>query len=116
MKEVYRVVNDAELAGIEAAKPGEPAEAVDLAARAVIEKAGYGGFFTHRGGHGLGLDFHEFPICVRGNREPLEPGMVLTCEPGVYLPGEFGIRLEDDILITATGGELLSRRGPLYLD
>lgn len=113
MREVYRVVNEAELAAIEAAKPGAPAEVIDLAAREVIEKAGYGEFFTHRGGHGLGLDFHELPICVKGNREPLEPGMVLTAEPGVYLPGEFGVRIEDDILITETGHELLSQRGPL---
>ena len=116
MLEVYRVVNNAELAAIEAARPGEPAEVIDLAARAVIEKAGYGQYFTHRGGHGLGLDFHELPICVEGNKSPLEPGMVLTSEPGIYLPGEFGVRLEDDILITETGHELLSERGPLYLD
>ncbi len=115
MREVYRVVNEAELAAIEAAKPGEPAEVIDLAAREVIEKAGFGEFFTHRGGHGLGLDFHELPICVKGNREPLEPGMVLTAEPGVYLPGEFGVRIEDDILITGTGHELISQRGLLYL-
>ena len=115
-REVYAVVNEAELAAIAAAVPGAPAEVVDLAARAVIEKAGYGDFFTHRGGHGLGLDFHEAPICVEGNREPLEPGMVLTAEPGIYLPGEFGIRLEDDILVTRTGAELLVERGPLYLD
>jgi Xaa-Pro dipeptidase len=113
MREVYRIVNDAELAAIDAAKPGAPAEVIDLAARAVIEKAGYGEYFTHRGGHGLGLDFHEFPICVRGNKEPLEPGMVLTAEPGIYLPGEFGMRLEDDILITEAGHELISERGPL---
>jgi Xaa-Pro dipeptidase len=116
MREVYRIVNDAELAAIEAAKPGEPAEVVDLAARAVIDKSGYGEYFTHRGGHGLGLDFHELPICVEGNKAPLEPGMVLTSEPGIYLPGEFGVRLEDDILITDAGHELLSERGPLYLD
>lgn len=116
LREVYRVVNDAESAAIEAARPGAPAEVIDIAAREVIEKAGYGEYFTHRGGHGLGLDFHEFPICVRGNRKPLESGMVLTAEPGVYLPGEFGVRLEDDILVTETGHELLSQRGPLYLD
>jgi Xaa-Pro aminopeptidase len=105
------VVNEAELAAIDAAKPGEPAEVIDLAARAVIEKAGYGNFFNHRGGHGLGLDFHEFPICVKGNKEPLESGMVLTAEPGIYLPGEFGVRLEDDILITENGHELKAFSG-----
>lgn len=114
MREIYRIVNDAELAAIEAAKPGEPAEVIDTAARAVIEKAGYADCFTHRGGHGLGLDFHELPICVRGNKEPLEPNMVLTAEPGIYLLGEFGMRIEDDILITETGHELISQPGPLF--
>jgi Xaa-Pro dipeptidase len=114
--EVYRVVNEAELAAIESAKPGAPAEIIDLAARAVIEKAGYGEYFTHRGGHGLGMDFHELPICVKGNKQPLEPGMVITSEPGIYLPGEFGVRLEDDILITKAGCELLSERVALLVD
>ena len=113
MREVYRVVEEAETAAIDAAGPGAPAEVIDLAARRVIEKAGYGDFFTHRGGHGLGLDFHELPICVAGNTDPLEPGMVITAEPGIYLPGEFGIRLEDDILITHDGCEVLSKRVPL---
>jgi Xaa-Pro dipeptidase len=116
MREIYSIVNDAEMAGIEAAKPGEPIEAIDIAARGVIEKAGYGAHFTHRGGHGLGLDFHEVPICVRGNTAPLEAGMVLTVEPGIYLPGQFGVRLEDNILITETGVELVSVPGPLYLE
>ena len=111
MREVYRIVREAEAAAIAAARPGVPAEEIDLAARRVIERAGYGALFTHRGGHGIGLDFHEIPICVRGNGEPLEPGMVLTAEPGIYLPGEFGVRLEDDLLITETGCEVLS--GPL---
>jgi len=114
LREVYRVVDDAEQAAIEAARPGEPAEVVDLAARRVIERAGYGEYFTHRGGHGIGLDFHDLPICVAGNHEPLEPGMVITAEPGIYLPGEFGVRLEDDILITGSGPEPISERGPLY--
>jgi Xaa-Pro dipeptidase len=112
VREVYRVVDEAERAAIAAARPGVPAENVDLAARRVIEAAGYGALFTHRGGHGIGLDFHDLPICVVGNHVPLEPGMVLTAEPGIYLPGEFGVRLEDDILITDTGNELLSERGP----
>jgi Xaa-Pro aminopeptidase len=116
LREVYRVVDEAEGAAIAAARPGEPAESVDLAARRVIEAAGYGELFTHRGGHGIGLDFHDLPICVAGNREPLEPGMVLTAEPGIYVPGEFGVRIEDDILITETGNELLCERGPFGLD
>jgi Xaa-Pro dipeptidase len=114
LREVYRVVDDAEQAAIEAARPGEPAEVVDLAARQVIERAGFGEYFTHRGGHGIGLDFHDLPICVAGNQEPLEPGMVITTEPGIYLPGEFGVRLEDDILVTDRGPEPISERGPLY--
>jgi Xaa-Pro dipeptidase len=112
MREIYGIVREAEYAAIEAVRPGAPAEDVDLAARRVIERAGYGAFFTHRGGHGIGLDFHEAPICVRGNRDPLVPGMVLTAEPGIYLPGEFGVRLEDDILVTGEGCEVLSRPGP----
>jgi Xaa-Pro aminopeptidase len=116
MREIYNIVNEAELAAIDAAHPGAPSEVVDLAARRIIEKAGYGEYFTHRGGHGIGLDFHELPICVAGNKAPLRPGMVLTAEPGIYLPGEFGIRLEDDLLITETGCELLCDRGPLNLD
>jgi len=113
---IYRLVDKAARAAIAAIRPGAPAEAVDLAAREVIAGAGYGEFFTHRGGHGLGLDFHELPLCVRGNHQPLVPGMVLTVEPGVYLPGEFGVRLEDDVLVTESGHELLVDRGPLYLD
>jgi Xaa-Pro dipeptidase len=115
MREIYRIVNDAELAGIAAAKPGEPAESVDSAARKIIEQAGYNELFWHRAGHGLGLGFHEIPICAKGSPDILEPGMVLTVEPGIYLPGEFGVRLEDDILITETGCEMLCDRGPLYL-
>ncbi|MFH1842522.1 MAG: Xaa-Pro peptidase family protein [bacterium] len=115
-REIYGIVNEAARAAIDAVRPGAPVEFVDLAARQVIGKAGYGEFFTHRGGHGLGLDFHELPICVRGNKQPLVPGMVLTVEPGIYLPGEFGVRLEDDLLVTETGNELLVERGPLYLE
>ncbi|MCK9460456.1 MAG: Xaa-Pro peptidase family protein [Proteobacteria bacterium] len=111
MREIHGIVREAEAAAIDAARPGARAEEVDLAARRVIERAGYGAFFTHRGGHGIGLEFHEEPICARGNTQPLLPGMVLTAEPGVYLPGEFGVRLEDDILVTEDGCEVIS--GPL---
>ena len=114
MREIYTIVNEAELAAIEAVKPGEPAETIDLAARAVIERAGYGDYFTHRGGHGLGLDFHELPICATGNKNLLRPGMVIACEPGIYVPGEFGVRLEDNVIVREKGHELLSERGPLY--
>jgi len=115
MRELYGIVRDAEAAAIDAARPGSPAEEVDLAARRVIARAGYGAFFTHRGGHGIGLEFHEAPLCVRGSKTPLAPGMVLTAEPGIYLPGEFGVRLEDDILITEQGCEVLSAPLPAEL-
>ncbi|NOZ96087.1 MAG: aminopeptidase P family protein [Acidobacteria bacterium] len=106
---VWQTVLEAQLAGIDAARPGVPCSAVDAAARAVIERAGFGELFTHRLGHGLGLDVHEPPYLVEGNDLELEPGMVVTVEPGIYLPGEFGVRLEEDIVITETGAELLSK-------
>ena len=114
MKEVYRLVAEAEEAAFAVVKPGEPAANVDLAARGVIDRAGYADFFLHRGGHGIGLGFHEIPICAGDSEDVLQPGMVLTAEPGVYLPGEFGVRLEDDILVTETGFELLAERKTIY--
>ncbi len=105
---VWQTVLEAQLAGIEAARPGVTCSEVDAAARAVIERAGFGEFFTHRLGHGLGLDVHEPPYLVDGNDLELEPGMVVTVEPGIYLPGEFGVRLEEDIVITENGAQLLS--------
>jgi Xaa-Pro dipeptidase len=81
---------------------------VDAAARKVIADAGFGENFTHRVGHGLGMDGHETPYLVSGNRRLLAPGNVETIEPGVYLPGEFGVRIEDDYAVTADGRERLS--------
>ncbi len=107
-REVWRVVLDAQLAGIAAIRPGATCESVDAAARAVIERAGYGEYFTHRLGHGLGLDVHEPPYLVGGNTRELEPGMVVTVEPGIYLDGEFGVRLEEDVVVTEDGCRLLS--------
>ncbi len=78
----------------------------------MIEDAGYGAFFTHRLGHGLGMDGHEAPYLVQGNRVPLALGNVCTLEPGVYLPGKLGVRIEDDVLATADGCEALSVRPP----
>jgi Xaa-Pro dipeptidase len=89
-------------------RPGVPAQAVDRAARAVIEEAGYGEYFIHRTGHGLGLEVHEPPYIVAGNEQLLEPGMTFTVEPGVYLPGRGGVRIEDDVVVTASGGESLT--------
>jgi Xaa-Pro dipeptidase len=109
-KEIYNIVWQAQQAGVEAAKAGVECQAVDQAARNVIEKAGYGKFFTHRLGHGLGMDGHEFPYLVKGNNFKLQPGNVVTIEPGIYLPGEFGVRIEDVFLITEKGCETLSQR------
>jgi Xaa-Pro aminopeptidase len=96
---VYEVVNRARAAAIAASRDGELPETVDRAARAVIEDAGFGQFFTHRTGHGVGLEIHEQPYMVSGNRTPLRAGMVHSVEPGVYLPGRFGVRLEDLVVV-----------------
>ncbi len=108
MAHVYHVVRAANEAGRAAVRPGVPAEAVDQAARTVIETAGYGPQFTHRTGHGLGLEVHEPPYIVAGNRRLLEPGMTFTIEPGIYLPGVGGVRIEDDVVVTESGGESLT--------
>jgi Xaa-Pro aminopeptidase len=102
-KRVYEVVYEAHQAACEAAKPGVTAHSVDLAARSVIANAGYGEFFIHRTGHGIGLDDHEQPNIVAGSRQILLPGMCFSIEPGIYLPGKFGIRLENIYTITDHG-------------
>src|SRR5690606_32512350 len=91
-----------------AIRPGVPASAVDAAARGVIAAAGYAGYFTHRTGHGLGQEIHEPPYVTATSPLPLEEGMVFTVEPGIYLPGRFGIRLEEVVVVTADGAEVLS--------
>lgn len=106
--EIYEVVRQANAAGRAAVKPGVSAQEIDRAARAVIEAAGYGQYFTHRTGHGLGIETHEPPYMVEGNELCLEPGMVFTVEPGVYVPGLGGVRIEDDVVVTAEGGESLT--------
>ncbi len=108
MARVYEVVRAANAAGRAAVRPGVPAETVDRAARAVIEEAGYGEYFTHRTGHGLGLEVHEPPYIVAGNERILQPGMTFTVEPGIYLPGRGGVRIEDDVLVTPGGVESLT--------
>jgi Xaa-Pro aminopeptidase len=110
----WEVVNAARAAGIDAARTGRPAESVDAAARAVIGHAGLGEYFTHRTGHGLGLEVHEPPWLVRGNASPLEAGQVHSVEPGVYLPGRFGVRLEDIVVVGEDGGRRLNH-APLDL-
>jgi Xaa-Pro aminopeptidase len=109
-RKVYAIVDRAQMAGIEALKSGLPGEDVDRAARKVIEDAGYGKFFTHRLGHGLGMDGHEQPYLVHGNRKPLAAGNVETIEPGIYIPEKFGVRIEDDYAVRADGAKSLSVR------
>ncbi len=114
-RKVHATVEAAQSAGLAAFRGGAVPEEVDRAARRVIEEAGLGEHFTHRLGHGLGMDGHEAPYLVRGNRQPLVAGNVCTIEPGVYLPGRYGVRIEDDASATADGHELLSTRSPELL-
>jgi Xaa-Pro dipeptidase len=111
-REVYNLVHDAQDAAMERVRPGVAAQEIDRAARAVITKGGYGQYFTHRLGHGMGMDGHEPTYMVEGNTRLLEPGYVFSVEPGIYMLGEWGVRLEDDYQCTESGGELLSRRAP----
>jgi Xaa-Pro dipeptidase len=111
MRRVFDIVFNAQTAALKAARPGVACQDVDAAARKVIADAGYGANyeqFTHRVGHGMGMDGHEWPYLVRGNMTRLAPNMVFSDEPGVYLRGEFGVRLEDDMHITEAGAELLT--------
>ncbi len=109
LHEVYQVVLRAQECAIKAVRPGVKAKDIDAEARGVIADAGFGDFFGHGLGHGLGLQVHEGPA-IRPNSETiLEPGMVFTIEPGIYLPEWGGVRIEDDILVTADGHEVLSR-------
>ncbi len=103
VRRVHDVVLRAQEAGYRTAREGTRASAVDAAARAVIEEAGYGAYFIHRLGHGIGLDGHEHPYLVSGNDELLEPGMAFSIEPGVYLPGRFGVRIEDVAYLAPSG-------------
>jgi len=109
-RKVFNVVHDAQTAAMALGRAGTPCEEMDRAARKVITAAGYGPFFTHRLGHGLGMDGHEPEYLVEGNTTRLEPGMVFTIEPGIYQLGKFGVRIEDDCVMTATGVEVLSQR------
>jgi len=115
MQRVFEIVHRAQTAALAAARPGAACEAVDRAARRIIEDAGFGPgyhYFTHRVGHGLGLDGHEWPYLVRGNTLPLAADMTFSNEPGIYIPGEFGVRLEDDMRITENGTELFTAQSP----
>jgi Xaa-Pro dipeptidase len=105
---IHKIVQESNAAGRAAAKPGVPCAEVDKAARAVIETAGYGQFFTHRTGHGIGMEGHEEPYMRGDNMQILEPGMAFTVEPGIYLPNRNGVRIEDNVVITESGADVLS--------
>jgi Xaa-Pro aminopeptidase len=107
-REVYEVVRQAQQAGFDAVQPGVECQEIDRAARKVIADAGYGEHFIHRTGHGIGLTTHEPPYMIEGDTNRLEPGMCFSIEPGVYLPGRFGVRIEDIVTVTADGGRRLN--------
>jgi Xaa-Pro aminopeptidase len=107
-REVYELVRRAQQAGFEAVRPGVECQEIDRAARKVIADAGYGEYFIHRTGHGIGLTTHEPPYMVEGETLELQPGMCFSIEPGVYLPGRFGVRIEDIVTVTEDGGRRLN--------
>jgi D-alanyl-D-alanine dipeptidase len=107
-RSVYDVVRAAQQAAFDAISPGVAAQDVDRAARAVIADAGYGDAFIHRTGHGIGVEVHEPPYIVEGNETPLAAGMAFSDEPGIYLDGRFGVRIEDQVVVTETGAERLN--------
>jgi Xaa-Pro dipeptidase len=107
-KRIYEVVKLANQAGRDAAKPGAPCSDVDDGARDAIEDNGYGQYFTHRTGHGLGMEAHEEPYMRAGNSMKLQSGMTFTVEPGIYLDGRGGVRIEDNVVITEDGARTLS--------
>lgn len=115
MKRVFEIVHHAQTTAVKTARPGLPAGEVDAAARKVIADAGYGPgykYFTHRIGHGMGMDGHEWPYLVKGNTLPLQSDMTFSDEPGIYIRGEFGVRLEDDMHITEESAELFTPQSP----
>ncbi|HYK72684.1 MAG TPA: Xaa-Pro peptidase family protein [Pseudoneobacillus sp.] len=108
-REIYETVLKGQLAALEASKPGKTCAEVDLAARNIIRDAGYGEYFPHRLGHGLGISVHEFPSLTETNSLKLEEGMVFTIEPGIYVPNVAGVRIEDDVFVTKDGIEILTK-------
>ncbi|HEU5483806.1 MAG TPA: aminopeptidase P family protein [Microlunatus sp.] len=108
-REVHEIVRRAQQAGFEAVRPGVECQEIDRAPRAVITEAGYGEYFIHRAGHGIGLTTHEPPYMVEGETHLLEPGMCFSIEPGIYLPNRFGVRIEDIVTVTADGGRRLNQ-------
>ncbi|MFF4750289.1 aminopeptidase P family protein [Streptomyces sp. NPDC002514] len=107
-RRVHDIVRAAQEAGFRAVRPGAACQEVDRAARAVIEDAGYGEYFIHRTGHGIGVTTHEPPYMIEGEERPLVPGMCFSVEPGIYLPGRFGVRIEDIVTVTEDGGRRLN--------
>lgn len=107
-RKVYAIVDDANQATFDVVKPGVELQELDRAARNLISDAGYGEYFVHRVGHGLGLEVHEEPYLVEGNTMPMQEGMVFSDEPGIYIPGRFGVRIEDAVVCEANGGRRLN--------
>ena len=107
-REVFEIVRQAQQAGFEAVRPGVACQEIDRAARKVIADAGYGEYFIHRTGHGIGLTTHEPPYMIEGEERRCEPGMCFSIEPGIYLPGRFGVRIEDIVTVTEDGGRRLN--------
>src|SRR5262249_46145093 len=107
-RKMYQAVLDAQLASIDAVRPGVAAAEVDRAGRELLRKAGYGDYFTHSTGHGVGLEVHESPRLAKDQSQKLMPGMVVTIEPGIYIPDEGGVRIEDMVLVTESGREVLT--------
>ena len=114
-RQTYDAVKDAQQAAIHAVRPGITTGEVDEAARTVLRKAGLGDYFTHSTGHGVGLEIHEAPRVAAGQKEILRPGMVITIEPGVYFPGQWGIRIEDIVAVTGSGCEVLTPTSKEFL-
>ena len=110
VREVYAVLQRAQAAAVDAVRPGVTAASIDDTARAIIRDAGYGEFFVHRTGHGIGLEVHEEPYIVAGNDLVLETGMAFSIEPGIYFPGRWGARIEDIVVVTESGCEPVNRR------
>ena len=107
-REVFEIVRQAQQAGFAAVRPGVACEEIDRAARKVIADAGYGEYFLHRTGHGIGLTTHEPPYMIEGEKRLLEPGMCFSIEPGIYQPTRFGVRIEDIVTVTDNGGRRLN--------
>ncbi len=107
---VWKIVDKARRAGIKALKPGVATKDIDATARGIIAQAGYGDYFTHRTGHGVGMDIHEEPFNSADSKDILQVGNVVTVEPGIYLPGKFGVRLEDTLAVTEKGSVILTRK------